>query len=83
MNTVWISPSALSFSCLCEPCLESARTSGALFSDALAQASVRGPIPREIAFIIVRCAVGHEILLRRTLRPASLPQHDDRQLQLA
>jgi hypothetical protein len=83
MNTVWISPSATSFSCLCEPCLETARMSGALFSDALAAASVRGPIAREIAFIFVSCAAGHEILLRRTLRPESLPQHDDRQLQLA
>jgi hypothetical protein len=83
MNTVWLSPSATSFSCLCEPCLESARLSGALFSDALAEASVRGSIAREIAFITVSCDAGHEILLRRTLRPANLPHRDDRQLELA
>jgi hypothetical protein len=83
VNTVWVSPSATAFSCLCEPCLERARTSGALFSDALADASVRGTIAREIAFIIVRCDHGHEILLRRTLRPPTLTHHDERQLQLA
>jgi hypothetical protein len=83
MNTVWLSPSATSYSCLCEPCLESARTSGALFSDALALASVRGEIATEIAFIVVRCNAGHELLLRRTLRPANLPARDERQLQLA
>jgi len=33
-TTVWLAPSATSFSCLCEPCLESARQSGAIFSDA-------------------------------------------------
>jgi hypothetical protein len=83
MNTVWISPSATSFSCLCEPCLEAARTSGALFSDALAAASMRGPIAPEIAFIVLRCRLGHEVLLRRTHRPPSLPQRDERQLQIA
>jgi len=83
VNTVWISPSATSFSCLCEPCLEAARTSGALFSDALAHASVRGHIATEIAFIVVRCNAGHEILLRRTLMPEQLPRRDERQLQLA
>ena len=83
MNTVWLSPSATSFSCLCEPCLEAARASRALFSDALAQATVRGRIATEIAFIVVRCDAGHEILLRRTLMPEGLPRRDERQLQLA
>jgi hypothetical protein len=83
VNTVWVSPSATAFSCLCEPCLDRARTSGALFSDALAEASVRGTIAREIAFIVVHCEQGHEILLRRTLRPPTLQHHDERQLQLA
>jgi hypothetical protein len=83
MSTVWVSPSATAFSCLCEPCLEQARASGALFSDALADASVRGTMAREIAFIVVRCRAGHEIVLRRTLRPETLPHHDERQLQLA
>jgi len=40
-TVVWLSPSATAFSCLCEPCLEAARLSGALFADALAHASVR------------------------------------------
>ena len=35
MTTVWVSPSATSFSCLCETCLESARHDGLLFSEAL------------------------------------------------
>ena len=83
MTTVWIGPSATSFSCLCEPCLEAARASGALFSEALAQATVRGRIATEIAFIVVRCDAGHQILLRRTLRPERLPRRDERQLQLA
>jgi hypothetical protein len=83
MNTVWISPSATSYSCLCELCLEAERTSGALFSDALAAASIRGQIAREIHFIVVHCHAGHDVLLRRTPRPPSLPQRDERQLQLA
>jgi hypothetical protein len=83
MSTVWVSPSATVFSCLCEPCLEQARTSGTLFSDALAGASVRGTMAREIALIVVRCQAGHEIVLRRTLRPETLPHRDERQLQLA
>ena len=28
---VWVSPSAASFCCLCEPCLEQARLAGVLF----------------------------------------------------
>jgi hypothetical protein len=83
VNTVWLSPSATTFSCLCEPCLEHARRSGALFSDALAAASMRGTIAREIAFIIVHCDHGHAVMLRRTLLPSSLTHHDERQLQLA
>jgi len=81
-TTVWISPSAASFSCLCEPCLESARVSGALFADALASATVRGSIARETEVAVARCAVGHEIVVRRSARPAGLLRHDDRQLQL-
>ena len=56
-TTVWLSPSATSFSCLCRLCLESARRSGALFTDALAVASVRGVLElgdRELA--LARCA---------------------------
>ena len=81
-TTVWIAPSAKSFSCLCEACLEHARTSGALFADALMQASVRGAVPAEAEVSSRRCAAGHEIVLRRIARPPSLPHHDDRQLIL-
>jgi hypothetical protein len=83
MTTVWISPSATSFSCLCELCLEQARTSGILFADALIQASVRGMIGAEADVSSRRCRAGHEIVLRRIERPSTLPHHDDRQLQLA
>ncbi len=81
-TTVWLSPSATSFSCLCELCLESARRSGALFTDALAVASVRGVLELETELALARCAAGHEIVLRRVERPPGLRRHDDRQLQL-
>ena len=55
-TTVWISPSATSFACLCETCLEAARTEGALFADALRRASVRGEVQPEAALAVVRCA---------------------------
>jgi hypothetical protein len=82
-TTVWVSPSATSFSCLCEVCLEGARTSGMLFSDALLHAAVRGTIGVEADVSSRRCSAGHLIVLRRVERPASLPHHDERQLQLA
>ena len=82
MTTVWLSPSATAFSCLCEPCLEAARRSGALFSDALLAASVRGSVDRDSALGVVRCAAGHEIVLRRGEQPPALAHHDERQLQL-
>ena len=82
-TTVWVSPSATCFACLCEVCLEQARTAGMLFADALLQASVRGTIGAEAAVSSRRCSAGHEIVLRRIERPATLPRHDDRQLQLA
>jgi hypothetical protein len=81
-TTVWLAPSATSFSCLCEPCLESSRTSGALFSDALAGASVRGAVDVDTEVAVARCAAGHEIVLRRVERPPGLQRHDNRQLQL-
>jgi hypothetical protein len=80
--TVWISPSATIFACLCEHCLEDARTSGELFADALRLASVRGSISAEADTATVRCGAGHELILRRGERPPSL-RHDDRQLQIA
>jgi hypothetical protein len=82
-TTVWLSPSATSYSCLCEHCLEAARRSGEPFSDALHAASVRGTIGRDAFVVAVRCAAGHEIVLRRGDPPPALNGHDDRQLQLA
>jgi hypothetical protein len=83
VTTVWLSPSATSFACLCEPCLESARKSGALFADALAGASVRGSIAAETHAAEAQCRAGHRIVLRRIERPPALERHDDRQLQLS
>ena len=82
-TTAWLSPSATAFSCLCEQCLESARVSGALFADALAQASVRGAVAAETTVSVARCNAGHEIVLRRVERPPQLTHHDERQLQLS
>jgi hypothetical protein len=82
MTTVWVSASATSFACLCEPCLEEARTAGDLFADALAGASVRGSLARDSQSAEVRCHAGHLIVLRRLERPPLLERPDDRQLQL-
>ena len=82
-TTVWILPSATSFSCLCEPCLESARRSGLLFADTLMQASVRGAIGADVEVASRQCAAGHEIVLRRVERPPALTRPDERQLVLA
>jgi hypothetical protein len=82
-TTVWLSPSATAFSCLCEPCLEAARLSGALFADALSGASVRGSVAPDAAVTVAHCAAGHEIVLRRIERPPALARPDERQLQLA
>jgi len=81
-TTVWISPSATSYACLCEACLERARLDGVLFAEALMVASVRGTIGAEAAAASVRCRAGHEIVLRRVERPPNLSQPDSRQLQL-
>jgi len=81
-TTVWISPSATSFSCLCEPCLDAARRGGMIFADALMHASVRGNLAPDAEVTSRRCAAGHEIVLRRIQRPPTLPQHDARQLAL-
>jgi hypothetical protein len=82
MTTVWVSPSATSFSCLCETCLEQARTGGMLFADALMIASVRGEIGAGVEVASRRCAAGHEVVLRRGERPPSLSRNDG-QLSLA
>ena len=77
-TTVWISPSATSYSCLCEACLEQARIDGVLFAEALMVASVRGTIGAAASAASVRCLAGHEIDLRRVERPPNLPHHDSR-----
>ena len=82
-TTVWLSPLATAYSCLCEPCLETERLSGALFAAALSGASVRGSVAPDAAVAIVRCEAGHEIVLRRVERPPALVRPDDRQLQIA
>jgi hypothetical protein len=83
MTTVWISPSATAYSCLCERCMDVAREDGLLFSDALLAASVRGSIAAEADVALARCAAGHEVTLRRVERPAGLARPNDRQLQIA
>ena len=82
-TTVWVSPSATSFSCLCETCLDQARTSGSLFADALMTATVRGTIAAEAEVTVARCRAGHAIVLRRVERPPALSRRDERQLQLS
>ncbi len=83
MTTVWISPSATAYSCLCEQCMDVAREDGLLFSDALMASSVRGSIAAEADVAVARCASGHEITLRRVERPPGLSRPDGRQLQIA
>jgi hypothetical protein len=83
MTTVWVSPSATSFSCLCEPCMDEARDGGLLFSDALMRSSVRGSLAVDADVTTVRCAAGHEIVLRRVSLPPGLARPDERQLELA
>jgi hypothetical protein len=81
-NSVWVSPSATTFSCLCEACLDRARAEGSSFLEAIRCASVRGDLPTETDVRFVRCAAGHEVVVRRVDRPAPLTRHDARQLQL-
>jgi hypothetical protein len=81
-NVVWLSPSATTFSCLCERCLDAGRASGLLFGEAVAFARVRGELSPAAAALTVACARGHELVLRRSTRPESLPPRDGRQLQL-
>ncbi|HEV2592780.1 MAG TPA: hypothetical protein VGU02_12905 [Gaiellaceae bacterium] len=83
MTEVWVSPSATTFACLCELCLEAGRVRGDLFSDALHNASVRGSIGVEVSATAVRCVAGHELVVRRVERPPGLVRPDERQLQIA
>jgi hypothetical protein len=82
VTTVWISPSATAFSCVCETCMEDARQAGKLFSDALMVWSVRGSIAADADLAVARCASGHKLTLRRVERPPALLRPDERQLQL-
>jgi hypothetical protein len=81
-NVVWLSPSATSFSCLCEACLEASRARGSSFLEAVRAASVRGTVAPDSAVAFARCQAGHELILRRVERPLTLARSDERQLQL-
>ena len=80
-STVWLSPSATAFSCLCEECLEQARGT-ASFVDAVRVSVVRGELAVDAEVAFARCAAGHEVVLRRVARPRSLQSRDARQLQI-
>ena len=82
-TTVWVSPSATAYSCLCEHCLEHARLDGRSLFDALHAASVRGSMPAATDVVFARCPAEHEIVIRRIERPPGLTRHADGQLQLA
>jgi hypothetical protein len=82
-NVVWLSASATTFSCLCEPCLDAANAAGTSFLEAIRSASLRGVIAADADVMFARCAVGHELVLRRAERPPKLARSDARQLQLA
>ena len=80
-NVVWLPPSATSFSCLCEECLDAARGSLS-FLDAVRVSVVRGDLPPDADVVTAYCSGGHRVVLRRGGRPAALAPRDDRQLQL-
>jgi hypothetical protein len=81
-NSVWVPPSATTFSCLCEACLELAREDGRSFVDAVRRASVRGRLPTETDVGFVHCAAGHEVVVRRIPTPAPIGSRNERQLQI-
>jgi hypothetical protein len=81
-NSVWVPPSATSFSCLCETCLELARDDGSTFVEAIKRASVRGTLAAETDVSFVRCGAGHEVVVRRVGRPPALTRPDAKQLEL-
>jgi hypothetical protein len=80
-NEVWLPPSATSFSCLCEECLDDARGSLS-FLDAVRVSIVRGEFAADVDVAVARCSAGHRLVLRRGGRPPSLSRRDERQLQL-
>jgi hypothetical protein len=79
---VWVPPSATTFSCLCEACLELARGDGRSFVEAVRRASVRGRLPTETDVSFVHCSEGHEVVVRRVHTPAPIGRRDGRQLQI-
>jgi hypothetical protein len=81
-NTVWISPGATRFSCLCERCLEE-RAVASSFLDAVRVASVRGELALEAQVAFARCSADHEVTVRRIDRPPGLARDDAEQLQIA
>jgi hypothetical protein len=81
-NAVWVPPSATTFSCLCEACLDLARGDGSSFVDAVRSASVRGRLPTDTDVGFVHCAAGHEVVVRRIQTPVHLGRRDTRQLQI-
>jgi hypothetical protein len=81
-NVVWLSPSATSFSCLCERCLEAARARGGSLVEAVQAASVRGVVAAESDVAFAHCRAGHEVVVRRVERPPRLARANERQLQL-
>jgi hypothetical protein len=82
-TTVWVSPGAASYSCLCEHCLETARVGGRSLFEALHGASVRGSIAAGSDVALARCPAGHQIVVRRVERPQALTRHDQGQLRIA
>jgi len=80
-NTVWISPGATKFSCLCERCLDD-RAEAESFLDAIRVAAVRGELALEAELAIARCSAGHQVVVRRIDRPPRLARPDERQLEL-
>ena len=81
-NVVWVPPSATTFSCLCEACLEFARSDGQSFLAAVRSASVRGRLPADTDVGFAHCAAGHEVVVRRVPTPLPLGRRDARQLQI-
>jgi hypothetical protein len=81
-NTVWISPGATRFSCLCERCLDE-RADASSFLAAVRIASVRGELALEAQVAFARCSAGHEVIVRRIDRPPGVARQDARQMQIA
>ena len=81
-NVVWVAPGAVEFSCLCERCLEGARSRESSFLDGVRRSAVRGSLSLDTNIAFVRCQSGHELVVRRVDRPPNLVRRDARQLAL-